>query len=774
MEENKRRIEEANRKRQEEIENEKKKQRIEEQKKKIEDMKIKRAEEEKKRKEDVEKRAREMKTLTEIRIAQQKVRVAKIEDIDAMKRELEEVLERESPKLTDEKKKTVLEESEKIVLQAQKRIDAIHEQKRKEEEKKLEDAQKQKELEEKAEELLAELRVLVEKAETGLEKLKEKATAFKTEADLSSPEAVDKAAATIKTAGLEAEAMASECSEFFRKHHPAMKLAPSTKTTPGETGKDGDKGDSKQVLSQLIQKLGTMKREAVATVDSAMKTKAALQTRASARQLVQDEEALFKKYDRGSDGMLSKKNLQAYSKGEYGFTIPESTLNLIFTHHSEYSAKQSERGIKFEDFRLVKSVIGVAREVQRDKLRIADREAKEKRLEECKVQMQGRIKKAQESVSEAEQSISKAEEAVKPLAAKSKGLRVPEMNTLAEGITATIVEAKDLAGTAAQKMASLKEDIEPEFKTELTAFVAKEVKMHESKVGRMEGRVKRAENLLTRFRDEVSKKRAVEVDKIKVAALKVARYNQQIQGLTEDELFNCFDTASDGVIDSDHFLAYFERADKAIRPFKAEDEAGETVVPDEDVEAETVELNPEDLAEVFALLCGKDESTVTKAAFVHQIPQYFVVVKQTALTDKLGIKESSTLRRLEVDEVLKVLKGPVKEAVSGVLRTQIKSTRDDVIGWVSPVGNAGTVFLKEGGRQYKAVKETTLTDAFELDGGGAAPTKLKVGEVVDVQEWPRKEATSGVVRMKVCVRSTGAVGWVTSTGNQGTSFFQVM
>jgi len=348
------------------------------------------------------------------------------------------------------------------------------------------------------------------------------------------------------------------------------------------------------------------------------------------------------------------------------------------------------------------------------------------------------------------------------------------MGVLAQGITATIGEAKDLVSAAAQKMAGLKDDLEEEFKAELLAFVAKEVKMHESKLGRMDGRVKRAENLLSRFRDEVSKKRGVEIDKIRVAALKVARHNQQVQGLSDDELYNCFDPAGDGVIDADHFLAYFERAEKVIKPFKAEDEAGETVVPDESAESETVELKPDDLAEVFSFLCTNGESTVAKAAFVRQIPQYFVCIKQTALTDKLGIKESSTLRRLEVDEVLKVLKGPVKEAATGVLRTQICSTRDDTVGWVSPVGNAGTVFLKESGRQYKVVKETALTDSFELDGDGTASTKLKTGDLVDVQEWPRKEATSGLLRMKVRVKSTGAVGWATSTGAQGASSFQLV
>lgn len=776
FEENKKRLEEANLKRKEMEEQQKKK--MEEQKKKLEDMKKQREEEAKQRKEAMEKRAREMRALTEMRKAQQKVRVAKAEDFEEVKRQLEEVLEREAQNLSDDAQKTVQEDCEKIVAQAQKRIDAVHEGKRKEEEKKLEEARKQKELEEKAEELLTELKNLVEVAEAGLEKLKERATAFKVEADLS-PEAVDKAAAVIKETGLEAEALATQCSEFFRKHHPAMKLAPSTKPAPGDTGKDKDQAESRQVLSRLLQKVGTMKREAGTTVEAAMKTKAALQTRASARQLKQEEEALFKKYDRGSDGMLSKKKLQAYSMGEWSFTVPESTLNSIFEHHSEYSAKQGERGIKFEDFQLVKSIIGVAREVQRDKGRRADREAREKRLEECKVQMQERIKKATEAVSEAEQGISKAEEEVKPLASKSKGLRVPEMKVLAEGITVAIGEAKELVAAAAQKMAGLKEDLEKEFQKELIAYISKETKMHDSKMGRMDGRVKRAENLLSRFTDEVSKKRAVEVDKTRLAALKVARHDQQVKGLSEEEFFQCFDTASDGAIDADHFLAYFDRAEKAIRPFKAEDEAGETVVPDDSADPETVELNPDDLAEVFSLLCASGESTISKDAFTrHIIPNYFVVVKQTALTDKLGIKESQTLRRLEIDEVLKVLKGPVKEAASGVLRTQIRSLKDETVGWVSPIGNAGTVFLKEGGRQRKVIKETVLTDSFEMDGGAGdsapKPTKLKAGEVVDVEEWPRKEETSGLMRMKVRVRSTGATGWVTSTGNQGTSFFQVV
>merc|ERR1712183_206354 len=121
--------------------------------------------------------------------------------------------------------------------------------------------------------------------------------------------------------------------------------------------------------------------------------------------------------------------------------------------------------------------------------------------------------------------------------------------------------------------------------------------------------------------------------------------------------------------------------------------------------------------------------------------------------------------------------GPLQESATKVMRTLIKALKDDAEGWVSPTGNAGTIFLKEGGRQFKVMKETILTEAFELDGEapktgeGEAPgeilskRKLKVGEVLDALVWPRTEKT-GLVRLKVRAQSDHATGWATAVGNQ--------
>merc|ERR1711920_699227 len=52
--------------------------------------------------------------------------------------------------------------------------------------------------------------------------------------------------------------------------------------------------------------------------------------------------------------------------------------------------------------------------------------------------------------------------------------------------------------------------------------------------------------------------------------------------------------------------------------------------------------------------------------------------------------------------------------------------------------------------------------------------KLKVGEIVEVREWAKKEEKSGLMRMKCKCRSDGVTGWVTTVGNQGTVFLEVV
>merc|ERR1711865_249918 len=149
----------------------------------------------------------------------------------------------------------------------------------------------------------------------------------------------------------------------------------------------------------------------------------------------------------------------------------------------------------------------------------------------------------------------------------------------------------------------------------------------------------------------------------------------------------------------------------------------------------------------------------------------------------LSIKESKTLRRLEVGEVVELLEGPQEEESVKVMRLKVKVLKDDLEGWVTRSGNQGTLFLEEGGNVFKVVAETIMTDGFSLDGSDAKAStkklkdttrKLKVGELVEVREWPSKEEKSGLMRMKCRTRADGLTGWVTTVGNQGTVYLEVV
>merc|ERR1719253_385500 len=157
--------------------------------------------------------------------------------------------------------------------------------------------------------------------------------------------------------------------------------------------------------------------------------------------------------------------------------------------------------------------------------------------------------------------------------------------------------------------------------------------------------------------------------------------------------------------------------------------------------------------------------------------KFMRVVKQTAMTPELSISGGKPMRTLKTEEIVEVLDGPVKEEVSGVMRVSVRAKQDGSEGWVTVAGNAGTVFLADGGRTFKVVKPAVLTDSFELDAEEESTEdddqKLKEGDVVDVETWAQKDPKSNCMRMKVRVQgSDGPFLWVTSKSNKGVFFLK--
>lgn len=90
-------------------------------------------------------------------------------------------------------------------------------------------------------------------------------------------------------------------------------------------------------------------------------------------------------------------------------------------------------------------------------------------------------------------------------------------------------------------------------------------------------------------------------------------------------------------------------------------------------------------------------------------------------------------------------------------------------------------FIEECTGNFRVVKETILTDSFDLAEKKEVTRslhqqtrKLAVGEIVEVREWSKKEENSGLIRMKCRTKSDGRIGWATTVGNSGNVFLEVV
>lgn len=735
---------------------------------------VKRKEEEAKSKRDMEeKRRQEQKSTLAIRRVIQKVRIATPENFDALQKELQDVnaVELEN---TGTQRQRITEESDKGLEQARARIEQINLARQKEQEKKDEEERKKKEVEDHAKHLVQELTELVDAAEEGTNELKETALPLEDNSELSVGD-VERTAQAVEEAGLEAKARTKACTDFIMQKGPEMKDPAPVPT--------GQLSEIKQALAKLLQRIHECTRTAETAVTTARGKKNTAVRRAAAREKTKEIEALFEKYDKDCDNMLSKKEVAAYAKSEFKFTMPEETLTRIWRNMVE----EGQRGVPAEKFPWLRVVIGTARERERDTKRRREREEKESVLTDMKSDLQDKVKEAAKAVDDADKDVSRAEKQVQPLQSKAKTMPAPGMVALADETDEVIKEAKASVAEARKQIDSLSEGIDERFQKDLKAFLGIEVKQLEMRMGRMDSRLSRATNLSSRFREQASRKRGTELEKLRTAALRVIRHNQRVKNLTKGQLFELFDKNGDGEIDEQEFIGFFEDAEKEIdeQEFigsaEEADKAAAPASPREKPAAEVVDLPPEALSRLFPGFLEEGCVTISQEVFLRVVRLFYKVVKETAMTESKAIKDSKTLRRLELNEVVEVLEGPVREDAAEVMRIRAKAMRDDLEGWATVTGNQGTVFLREGGGLFKVVKETILTETFGLIADKESTRKLKdttrkvkEGEVLEVYEWPKKEETSGLTRMKAKVKSDGAVGWVTTTGNQGAVFAELI
>jgi len=150
----------------------------------------------------------------------------------------------------------------------------------------------------------------------------------------------------------------------------------------------------------------------------------------------------------------------------------------------------------------------------------------------------------------------------------------------------------------------------------------------------------------------------------------------------------------------------------------------------------------------------------TRLSLLEMLQEYQKCVKEIAITTAFEVKDSKTIRKISVGETLEVLEPLKVDQSVGLSRVRCRAVSDSTEGWVTLKGNQGTPFLEKGAKPfYCCDQEAVLSEAF--DGGSAEVRKMKVGEVFEVIEGPRKEESHDIQRVRGKAQKDGKTGWFT-------------
>eukprot|EP00931_Biecheleriopsis_adriatica_P039564 TRINITY_DN2261_c0_g1_i5.p1 TRINITY_DN2261_c0_g1~~TRINITY_DN2261_c0_g1_i5.p1 ORF type:complete len:798 (-),score=282.58 TRINITY_DN2261_c0_g1_i5:165-2558(-) len=742
--------EEMKRKQQEEM-----KRKADEQRQKMEEMNRQRMEMQKKAAEEQKRRQEEQRAIMTIRRVTGKVRLSTEETLATNQQELAEVMAKELPH-TGAQMESIKKECEQAVDAAKNVIKQRQEAAAKAAAQKEEFARKQKEIQDKAEALLKELAGKVSEVEDAVTALKEaaepllKATEMK-QKDIDAKkdaidEAVEKVAAELKS-----------CQDFVKDNNSHMRVATAKPLQPGS------QDDVVPTLPQLIARLGEATKTKDATVKSAAGSTAMLAKKAGAQAKLDSQNVKFAKYDLNKDGVLDEKEMAAYAKKEFALTLQKSALAKLMAG----LVTQGAKGVPKAEFHRLQVQIGIAREMKKDAERKKAREAREKEIEEMKEDLKEKVKEVDEKYAEVEEEIKKLESAAEPLRTKGKTMKSTEIGPLCDELDEKVTAVKEAVATFKKEVAELREGVDSDV---LHWFTSGPLKPLDGKAGRLEPWVGKTINLLQRCRADAKNKASSELKVFEKQAVDMMKFHKKEKDLSADDLYVAIAKKAASV-DKKAFLKFFKTCEKEPAP------------EDEKKTAAASPPSEEDLGRLFDAL-AEDGKAISKERMMSLMRSYMKVVKDTVLTDGISIKESKSLRRLEVGEVLEILGNPKEEGEEKVTRVQCRASKDGLEGYVTVSGNQGTAFLQDHSGLFKVVKETILTLTFDLDSEEAKeaakqlkdanPRKLRPGEMVDVWIWPMKEEKSGLMRLKCKTKNDNVVGWATAVGNAGTVFMQPM
>lgn len=664
-----------------------------------------RAEALKKQREEEEKRRKENAAALAVRKVIQKVRLATPDTYEAIRAELEEAQEKNTEAMGAQALR-VAQEAQQTMEQTLKRIQAQL-AKREEDVKKREELEKRKvEEAERVERLKSEILDEVKEAEGKVSDVKG------LQSDFMKPNMGPAALAEACKAVAQAVTAATEA---------LGTIEGSVRLKWQDMGSSDDAIKVKEEVRDMLKRVTDGKHELEVMARGAMEAKERAFRKAVAWEKEQEQHEFFNKHDTDRDGILSRDEVLAFSREEFGFEPAAVVLDKIM---------RTLQPVEFDKFRPLFQKIAIARSEVRARAERTERQRRQKLSEAHRKALEKVCEEAGELLHEAEAALGRAEAEAGSLAAAGSSGSGGDSSTvkehadaaekLAEGAQAVLDQV-----SAKFKQASAECDACPELRGKEQSFTEKLTARH----AQAQSRADKVLALLGSAREHAARKAYSELSSSRTSCVNKLRLKLAEEAKSAEDLFG--ELSEKGGLSRDKFV-------ELVRGLK------ECTITDEQAGA------------LFDCIGGG--KAISKERFLEFTRLFYKCVKGTVLSEDLSIK-TKTIRRLEVGDVLEAIEGPSKEGTAGVMRVKCKAASDHALGWVTIAGNQGTSFLEPGFAYLCCVKDVSLTAEESLES--EVLRKVTKGEVFEVLEFAKKDDSADVRRIRGRSKQDEVVGWLT-------------
>lgn len=758
--------------------------------------------------EEEKKRGREQLAAQGVRAVIRKYMLVKPDTMEQVKAEVDAKLAQEWENMGSQAD-AVFTEAAVAEDNARKHCEVLREKEEKEKARQIERRASEEKLrienETRLESLMQDLEAVVTKAEAQSERLKEKAAKFGEDAPEMDNEKTAACGKEYDEAAADAAANVKECISFVAKCSlEVTKAKPVALLT--KLGEE-EPIDRHAILAKMKDRLAVVTK---ATDEITVHTRARKEQatrKAAAKAKTHELEAAIARYDKDGDKVLSKAEARAYAKGEFHFTLSVIATDTIFGNILE----PEEKGVCIDKLSSLRIAFGALREAVRDNERVEIEAARQAAMQKLKAELAGKIGGVKEVVDRADKAVKNSEATTSPLFSMAMTMTEADALSKAVDVERIVVSSEKAAGMAQKALDGLGHLAESDrFAADLQKYVAQEAKHLAMRCARFSLRLQRVRNLCVRFRKISTQRKDLALQKARADAMMVLRYNQRLKAIAGDDLFDSVAGSAGGGADSvseEDFLKFFESADTEVQeiiaaivepaaeaaaapetaPEAAKEEAAanegdkaaalatttEAVAVDEKA-TESVTLGREELKQVFQTLKEDGKTSLSKDAFLKTLRSYMNVVKEAPLMSCLRTKAGKSIRTLAKHEILEVLQGPLLDSDAGLRRVQVRALKDEAEGWCTVVSNYGTEFLCECNHTYKVVRDGGVLTADFATTTGASGTPLKMGDVLEVHEWPKQDGESKLFRVHGKVRGTDTVGWASVSAATGVVFLVPM